>query len=200
MENKKILLPNKKYIGSPDKDIQIKLNLENDSKNSIEGLYNYTVSSGEQFVAERQDSDLFRTYLKVGGMYYSNALNSPFINNYFKNYNTNYSINKQGINNPNDPRNFSAINIISTPNFSNLTSPSDLSFPTAIKNPSGGYNTGASTFTIPETGVYVFGTTLKINFKNTDVSPHNFTVNINFIKNGVDTVYSQQVYNNNIQL
>jgi len=198
MENKKILLPNKKYIGSPDKDIQIKLNLENDSKNSIEGLYNYTVSSGEQFVAERQDSDLFRTYLKVGGMYYSNALNSPFINNYFKNYNTNYSINKQGINNPNDPRNFSAINIISTPNFSNLTSPSDLSFPTAIKNPSGGYNTGTSTFTIPETGVYVFGTTLKINFKNTDVSPHNFTVNINFIKNGVDTVYSQQVYNNNI--
>ena len=84
MENNKILLPNKKYIGSPDNDIQIKINLENDSKNSIEGLYNYTVSSGEQFVAERHESDLFRTYLKVGGMYYSNALNSPFINNYFK--------------------------------------------------------------------------------------------------------------------
>ena len=198
MENNKILLPNKKYIGSPDKDIQIKINLENDSKNSIEGLYNYTVSSGEQFVAERHESDLFRTYLKVGGMYYSNALNSPFINNYFKNYNTNYSINKQNINNPNDPRNFNAINIISTLSYNNLTSSLDLLFPTVIKDPSGGYNTGTSIFTIPETGVYSFGTTLKINLKNTDGSPHNFIVNINFIKNGSTTVYSQQVYNSNI--
>jgi hypothetical protein len=197
MENNKILLPNKKYIGSPDKDIQIKINLENDSKNSIEGLYNYTVSSGEQFVAERQDSDLFRTYLKVGGMYYSNALNSPFINNYFKNYNTNYNVNKQGINNPNDPRNFSAANLTNGSYVSlSLSTPQTLAFPTPIKNPLGGYNTGTSTFTIPETGVYVFGLSLKINLKNTG-SNNTFTVNVN-VKNGGTTVYSQQVFNSNI--
>lgn len=197
MENKKILLPNKKYIGSPDKDIQIKLNLENDSKNSIEGLYNYTVSSGEQFVAERHDSDLFRTYLKVGGMYYSNALNSPFINNYFKNYNTNYNVNRQRLNNPNDPRNFSAANLTNGSYVSlSLSTPQTLAFPTPIKNPLGGYNTGTSTFTIPETGVYVFGLSLKINLKNTG-SNNTFTVNVN-IKNGVTNIYSQQVFNGNI--
>ena len=196
MENKKILLPNKKYIGSPDKDIQIKLNLENSSKNSIEGLYNYTVSSGEQFVAERQDSDLFRTYLKVGGMYYSNALNSPFINNYFKNYNTNYSINKQGINNPNDPRNFSAANLNEGGSYVSLSTPQTLEFSIVIKNPSGGY-TPPSTFTIPETGVYVFGLSLEpFNLKNTG-SNNTFTVNVN-IKNGVTNIYSQQVFNGNI--
>jgi len=193
MENKKILLPNKKYIGSPDKDIQIKLNLENDSKNSIEGLYNYTVSSGEQFVAERQDSDLFRTYLKVGGMYYSNALNSPFINNYFKNYNTNYNVNRQRLNNPNDPRNFSAANLTNG-SYVSLSTPQTLAFPTVIKNPSGGYT--PSIFTIPETGVYVFGLSLKINLKNTG-SNNTFTVNVN-VKNGGTTVYSQQVFNSNI--
>jgi hypothetical protein len=126
-------------------------------------------------------------------MYYSNALNSPFINNFFKNYNTNYYINKQGINNPNDPRNFKASANIPSISYDSL--PDDLLFPTVIKDPSGGYNTGTSTFTIPETGVYSFGTTLKIRLINTNLSTsYRFTVNINFIKNGSTTVYSQQVY------
>jgi len=197
MENKKILLPNKKYIGSPDKDIQIKLNLENNSKNSIEGLYNYTVSSGEQFVTERQDSDLFRTYLKVSGMYYSNALNSPFINNYFKNYNTNYYINKQPLKIPpsTNSKNFEAFDRVILTNYIGLTSSKTLPFPGINKNSTPpGYDDLTNTFTIQETGVYSFGTKLRINLKNIDVSPHNFTVNINFIKGTSTKVYSKQVY------
>jgi hypothetical protein len=195
MENKKILLPNKKYIGSPDKDIQIKLNLENSSKNSIEGLYNYTVSSGEQFVAERQDSDLFRTYLKVGGMYYSNALNSPFINNYFKNYNTNYSINKQSIKSSNDPRNFIAGSSGSA--FTGLFTVSTVPFDIIIKNsvPAGYIG---NEFTIQETGKYSFGTTLNIWLKNTDTNNRNFSVNVSFIENPTNVIYYQQIYNSNI--
>jgi hypothetical protein len=196
MENNKILLPNKKYIGSPDKDIQIKLNLENDSKNSIEGLYNYTISSGEQFVAERHDSDLFRTYLKVNGMYYSNALNSPFINNYFKNYNANYYINRQAINNPNDPRNFRAANFTNG-SYIALTTTNTLSFPTTIKNSvNNGYD-GVNTFTVEENGAYVFGLPLKINLRNTGTLD-TYIININLIKNGTNNIFSQQVYNGNI--
>jgi len=199
MENNRILLPNKKYIGSPDKDIQIKLNLENDSKNSIEGLYNYTISSGEQFVTERHDSDLFRTYLKVNGMYYSNALNSPFINNYFKNYNTNYYINSQKINNPNDPRDFFSLNNITSPSYNSLNTPSTLSFPFNLENSTPpGYNAGTSTFTIQETATYVFAVNTFIYLKNIDTLPDTFTVNINFIKNSSINIYSQQVYNSNI--
>ena len=200
MENNKILLPNKKYIGSPDKDIQIKLNLENDSKNTIEGLYNYTISSGEQFVAERHDSDLFRTYLKVNGMYYSNALNSPFINNYFKNYNTNYNINRQSINNPNDPRNFKVGNFTSG-SYIVLSTTDTLSFPTLIKDSTpSGYNLGSNTFTIQEGGAYVFGLPLKVNLRNTGVLD-TFVVNINLIKNISTTpvkIFTQEVFNGRI--
>jgi hypothetical protein len=195
MENKKILLPNKKYVGSPDKDIRIKLNLENDSKNSIEGLYNYTISSGEQFITERQDSELFRPYLKVSGMYYSNALNSPLINNYFKNYNTNYSINKQIIKSSDDRRNF----IAGISGNVTVYTPSTIPFDTIIKNSTpAGYNIGTFEFTAQESGNYSFGSTLNIWLKNTDTSSHNFSVKVSFIKNGVDILYSQQLYNNNI--
>jgi hypothetical protein len=206
MENKKILLPNKKYIGSPDKDIQIKLNLENDSKNSIEGLYNYTVSSGEQFVAERQDSDLFRTYLKVGGMYYSNALNSPFINNYFKNYNTNYYINKPGLNNQNIPINFIA-GTSGLLGYNNLT-PNPLgfvgvlTFDTIIKNSTPpGYNTLGWYFQIQGNGDYFFNVNLNLDVKNIDTSVHNFNVKIIFVKDVLGTqtkISSKDIYNGNI--
>jgi hypothetical protein len=195
MENNRILLPNKKYIGSPDKDIQIKLNLENDSKNTIEGLYNYTISSGEQFVAERHDSDLFRTYLKVNGMYYSNALNSPFINNYFKNYNTNYYINGQAINNPNDPRNFIA-GITGITTYTSLSTPSTIPFNVKVKDSSpAGFNTSTYSFTPPENGVYVFGLDLGMYLQNTDSVGRVFNVNINFIKNGTDVVFGKQILN-----
>jgi hypothetical protein len=198
MENKKILLPNKKYIGSPDKDIQIKLNLENDSKNSIEGLYNYTVSSGEQFVAERQDSDLFRTYLKVGGMYYSNALNSPFITNYFKNYNTNYNINRQEISKPNDKRNFIAgVNL--TSNYTMPASSETLQFDKIIINSNPpGYDVINFDFEIQNTSSYVLGSNLRVDLKNTDSLPRNFNIDINFILNGSTILYTKNVYSGNI--
>jgi len=195
MENNKILLPNKKYIGSPDKDIQIKLNLENDSKNSIEGLYNYTISSGEQFVTERHDSDLFRTYLKVNGMYYSNALNSPFINNYFKNYNTNYYINGQPTNNPNDPRNFIARRTTNSGSFNMTTTTATLPFNISD---SVGYNTTTFIYTAQTAGSYVFGSDLKLGLKNINVNPLNFTININLIKNGSVNIYTKQIYNSRI--
>jgi hypothetical protein len=93
MENKKIILPNKKYIGSPDKDVQIKINLESSNKNSLEGSYNYTINANEQYTTERQNSTLFRPYLKISNIYYSNGTQDPFINNYFKNY-LPYSVNR----------------------------------------------------------------------------------------------------------
>jgi len=198
MENNKILLPNKKYIGSPDKDIQIKLNLENDSKNSIEGLYNYTISSGEQFVVERHDSDLFRTYLKVNGVYYSNALNSPFINNYFKNYNTNYYINRQAVNNPNDPRNFIA-GITGITTYTDLSVARTIPFNRKVKDSSpAGFNTSTYSFTPPENGVYAFGLDLGMYLQNTDAVGHLFNVKIN-IKNGTDVIYEKQILNSFIK-
>jgi len=198
MENNKILLPNKKYIGSPDKDIQIKLNLENDSKNSVEGLYNYTISSGEQFVSERHDSDLYRTYLKINGMYYSNALNSPFINNYFKNYNTNYNINKQPTNNPNDPRNFIA-GITGITTYTDLSVARTIPFNRIVKdsNPAG-FNTSTYSFTPPENGVYAFGLDLGMYLQNTDAVGHLFNLKIN-IKNGTDVIYEKQILNSFIK-
>jgi hypothetical protein len=201
MENKKILLPNKKYIGSPDKDIQIKLGIENKIKNNVEGSYGYTINSYDQYKTERYDSDLFRTYLKVSGMYYSNGLNNPLISNYGKGFNTNYFINKQEINNPNDPRNFSALRAGNS-TYTNLSTPDTLPFNFLVKdsNPSG-YDIYTYTFTSPELTVYTFGSELKINLKNTDVVNHNFDVKINFIKNITttpETVYSEQIFSGNI--
>lgn len=198
MNNKKIILPNKKYIGSPDSDIQLKIDLDSKTKNTIEGSYVYTINSNEQFISERQNSDLFRTYLKVNGIYYSNGLKTPFINNYDKEYNTNYYINKQNTINPNDTKNFtSAINTNKT--LSNLSSAQKIPFDVILKDSTPpGFNTTNNDFTIQEGGIYSFGTRLRLDLKNTDTVNHNFNINITFKKNGVDNLFRQQILNSNI--
>lgn len=198
MKNKRILLPNKKYVGSPDKDIQIKVGLENNSKTTIEGSYSYTINSNEQYTTERQYSNLFRPYLKISGLYYSNAINSPFIDNYSKTFNTNYYLNKQNIQNPNDNRNFTA-SINTNTSFVTLTTPSVIPFNNLLKdsNPSG-YNIGTYTYTTNQNTLYSFGTTLRLNLKNNDVNARTFKVVIKFVKNNTTTEYFREIYNGNI--
>lgn len=94
MDNKEILLPNKKYVGAPDKDIKINLSLENKSKNLLEDSYNYTINANDQYTQERQESTLFRPYIKLSNIYYSNGTLDPFFKNYYKNLNTNFYLNK----------------------------------------------------------------------------------------------------------
>jgi hypothetical protein len=201
MENKKILLPNVKYIGAPDKDNQLRINLQSKDKGSIEGLYNYTINSNEQFSLERRGSNLFRTYLRVSGMYYSNGINNPFINNYYKEFNTNYYFNKQEINNPNDNRNFT-VGIFTNTAFVGLSTNQVIPFNTIVKdsNPSG-YDILNYRYTAQELTRYIFGSTTRINLKNISASAEDFVVKINFIKNDAttpETVFSQVIFNGNI--
>lgn len=198
MENKKILLPNKKYIGSPDSDIQFRVDFENKVKNSIEGKYTYTINSNEQYVTERQTSNLFRTYLKVNGLYYSNGLNNPLISNYDREYNTNYYINKQNTINPNDTKNFT-VAINSNKTLSNLSSHQKIPFDVILKDSSGGFNILTNDFTIQESGIYEFGFRLgKLDVKNTDTSNHNYNLNINIKKNLGDLIFRQQIFNSTL--
>lgn len=108
MDNKEILLPNKKYIGAPDKDIKVNLSLENKSKNLLEDSYNYTINANDQYTQERQNSTLFRPYIKLSNLYYSNGTLDPFFKNYYKNLNTNFYLNK--LNEVADPYNIIGLN------------------------------------------------------------------------------------------
>lgn len=201
MENKKILIPNRKYIGAPDRDNQLRINLQSKEKNSIEGLYNYTINSNDQFTSERRGSNLFRTYLRVSGMYYSNGINNPFINNYYKEFNTNYYINKQEINNPNDNRNFN-VGIFTNTSYVGLTTSQVIPFNTIVKDSSpSGYDVTNYRYTAQELTTYSFGSTTRINLKNISASAEDFVVKINFVKNDATTpeiVFSQVIFSGNI--
>ena len=87
MEQKKIILPSKRYFKAPDEDVNLNLNLDNDNKLLRQGDMDVVLNLNELFDKERNQSNQYKIYGKIKmvfrNLYSGSTTYTPFKKNLY---------------------------------------------------------------------------------------------------------------------